>query len=353
MLSASILSMLAGCKGGNEGKDTLKDGRLQYTPQKNEVEVLTLSKTVFTRQLIANGKLSAAAKSSLGFRSSGTVAFLNAENGGYVEEGSVIAGLDDTAKALALGSARLSLEKAVFDLYDVLAGQGYKAKDTLSVPADILSMAKMRSGYDAARNSLRQAEYEMSGTVIRAPFSGKVADIKLRKYDNTGSDPFCTLIDDRTFDVDFTVLESEFGFLEKGLKVRVEPFASEGKQYYGQITGINPVIDKNGQVAVRAKVSNDGGLIDGMNVKVVVERDIPGKLVVPKSAVVIRDNLEVLFRYVEGRAVWTYVHTLMSNGDSYVVEANKERSADLSEGDVVIVSGNLNLADRSEVTLKD
>ena len=104
---------------------------------------------------------------------------------------------------------------------------------------------------------------------------------------------------------------------------------------------------------MRAQVANDGSLIDGMNVKVVVERMIPGQLVVPRSAVVIRDNLDVLFTYTpDGRAHWTYVKILYSNGDSHVVTANTDRNATLSEGDQVIVSGNLNLADNSEVTLK-
>ena len=112
-------------------------------------------------------------------------------------------------------------------------------------------------------------------------------------------------------------------------------------------------MDKNGQIAVTASVKNDGTLIDGMNVRVTVEKDVPDRLVVPKSAVVIRDNLEVLFRHKDGKALWTYVHTVMSSGDSYVVVPNTDRGAELNEGDEVIVSGNLNLADGSTVTVKN
>ena len=77
------------------------------------------------------------------------------------------------------------------------------------------------------------------------------------------------------------------------------------------------------------------------------------RLVVPKSAVVIRDNEYVLFRYVDGRARWTYVHIVMDNSESYAVEANVERGPELEEGDAVIISGNLNLSDDSEVRIKD
>lgn len=41
------------------------------------------------------------------------------------------------------------------------------------------------------------------------------------------------------------------------------------------------------------------------------------------------------------------------NSREYAVEANLERGATLDPGDLVIVSGNLNLADGSEVTLAD
>ena len=51
--------------------------------------------------------------------------------------------------------------------------------------------------------------------------------------------------------------------------------------------------------------------------------------------------------------MWTYVHTLLANTDSFVVEANISRGAELNEGDRVIVSGNLNLADGSKVVLKN
>jgi len=133
----------------------------------------------------------------------------------------------------------------------------------------------------------------------------------------------------------------------------VIPFADPSKSVTGKVSEINPTVDKNGQIAVRATVRNDGSLIDGMNVKVIVERMMPGQLVVPRSAVVVRDNLDVLFTYTDdGVALWTYVNIIRSNGDSHVVTANADRGAKLNEGDKVIVKGNLNLADGSKVQLK-
>lgn len=348
--AAAVLSLcLYGC-GRNSGSGyAVTDARKIYEPQVNEVDTVTLRRTVFFRQLVSNGKLSAAEKSSLSFSSPGRLAGIYFRNGGSVRKGDMIAVLDRDMQELSLRSARLSLAKAEMELYDVLAGQGYKAKDTLSVPSEILSMAKMRSGYAEAANALAKAEHDFAGTALYAPFSGKVADISLNLHDLVTSDKFCTLVDDSFLNVDFTVLESEYSFVEEGLGVKVSPFSSDGRSLSGNIVSVNPVVDKNGLVAVRAVIRNDGSLIDGMNVRVCVEKRIDDMLVVPKSAVLIRDNEEILFRYREGKAQWTYVNILMDNMDSYAVEANADRGADLNVGDKIIVSGNLNLADGSDV----
>ena len=350
IIAAVVIAAFSGCGGRSVSDSVTGDGRLEHGAERNEVKVVTLKRGDFTMQLVSNGRLEAAARSSLSFGSTGPIAEIRCRNGERVKKGDMIAELDRSKLELALRSARLAVEQAELDLYDVLAGQGYTGRDTTVVPESVMRTARMRSGYEAALNGLRQAEYEMEGAVIRAPFDGKVADIDRRVYDQAEAGAFCTLIDDSRLYVDFTVLESEYGFLEEGLSVRVLPFSGNGS-LYGSIVSVNPTVDANGQVSVRAEVRNDGSLIDGMHVKVIVEKSVPDCMVVPKSAVVIRDNLEVLFRHSDGKAQWTYVHTLMSNGDSHVVEANRDRGAELNEGDEVIVSGNLNLADGSSVTV--
>ena len=42
----------------------------------------------------------------------------------------------------------------------------------------------------------------------------------------------------------------------------------------------------------------------------------------------------------------------MSNTESHAVTANIDKNADLNEGDIIITSGNLNLADGSNVEIK-
>ena len=149
----------------------------------------------------------------------------------------------------------------------------------------------------------------------------------------------------------FTVLETEVGFIAVGRPVKVYSFNDPESVVEGRITSVNPTIDEHGQIEVVARIAGNGRMIDGMNVRVMAEEIVPGQLVVPKGAVMIRDGLEVLFRYADGKSVWTYVHITASNSTEHVVAPNTERGADLNVGDVIITSGNLNLGNGTDVEI--
>lgn len=345
-------ALLVGCgKSKKENADTSVD-RMQHRIEHNVVTIDTLQKRPFVRELISNGRLIASRRSALSFSVAGTLAAINSANGDRVRQGELISRLDTTEYALQLGRAQLALDKSRLAFYDVLVGQGYPGGDTISPPAEVLRLARIRSGYADAVSMLRSARRNLEQCFLRAPFAGKVADVKQQVYEQSKGE-FCTLLDDSRLNVRFTVLESEYGLLRSGQQIAVSPFADLRKEVKGQITAINPSVDDHGQVQIDAEVANDGTLADGMNVRVVVRQQVANQLVVPKSAVVIRDNLEVLFRLKEGKAQWTYVHTSLANSREYVVEANRDRGAELNAGDLIITSGNLNLADGSEVSLGD
>lgn len=347
------LTALTAC-GTRGGKTTdSPQARRDWQPEENKVEVITLQRTDFPVQILSNGRLSAMRKATLSFRTSGTISRLNVSPGSRVEKGAVIAQLDRPDLDLALESAQIALQRARLDLLDRLAGLGYTPKDTASIPADILEMARMRSGYTAARNALAKARYDRDGAVLKAPFTGRVADLSARVHDPAPSSALCTLLDDSAMEVQFTVMEADYARVSRGMAIRVRPFTDGSQEYRGQVTGINPSVGKNGLVTLTGSVPGASGLLDGMNVHVLLEKTLPGRLVVPKGAVVIRDNLPVLFTLTEeGTARWVYVNLLESNAESYAVEANGDRGATLAPGERVIVSGNLNLADGSAVVLK-
>ena len=179
-----------------------------------------------------------------------------------------------------------------------------------------------------------------------------LSGIKHNVHDRIGAtEIYCTLIDQSKFLVGFDVLETEIMDIETGKRVEISPFSSEGYQSEGIVYEIDPVVDEHGLIRVNALIESTRGLMEGMNMKVRIRIMVPDKLVVPKSAVLIRQNKDVLFKYSNGKAIWTYVIKELENSTSYAVMLQPNSIGSLNEGDTIIVSGNLNLAHESDVVI--
>ncbi|MDR1671775.1 MAG: efflux RND transporter periplasmic adaptor subunit [Alistipes sp.] len=355
--SIVVTALLAGCVAGCREKTGEREdadlARQVFAAQTNPVEVMTLAERDFHKQVISNGRLEARRRAVLSFAGGGRIAAVNVEEGARVSRGEVLAALDTEDSALALERARLAHAKAELDLADKLLDFDYGPQtDTASIPDATMRIIYLRSGYLDARHALQTARLNHARSTLRAPFAGKVANVKGKAWEQAAGE-FCTVIDDATFSVKFSVLETEVGFVAVGRPVKVYSFNDPENIVTGRITAINPTVDEHGQIQVTAAIPGNGKMIDGMNVRVMAEQVVPRQLVVPKSAVVIRDGLEVLFRVVDGKSVWTYVHTTAANSTEYVVAPNTGRGADLSPGDAVITSGNLNLGGGTPVEIAE
>jgi RND family efflux transporter MFP subunit len=347
------LVCVVGCKDKKqqeEQKDT-NLARQVFVAETNPVEVITLEKRDFHKQIISNGKLEARERAALAFQTGGKLAIINVSDGTRVNKGDVLASLDTEDTRLQLERAELAYRKAELDLSDRLLDFDYApGVDTASIPRETMQIIYLRSGYLDAKHSLESARLTYRRSTLVAPFGGRIANVRQKVYEQT-SGTFCALIDDGVFNVRFSVLETEIWFIKMGQPVKVYSFNDPDNIVTGRITAINPTVDTNGQIQVTAQITGNGAMIDGMNVRILAENITPGQLVVPKSAVVIRDGHEVLFRVADGKSVWTYVYTTAANSTEYVVTANTERGAELNVGDVIIVSGNLNLGGDTPVEI--
>ena len=352
-----IAVLVCSCKGKKDKdeseEDTTEMARGSFKADKNIVTVEPLQLKTFNKQLICNGKLEAQSKVTVQFEAQGKIAQVNVRDGQKIQKGQILASLDKEQPRRQLEQARLAFDKAEMNLADRLLDYGYTLADTAKIPADQKRVIYINTGFIDSKMALENAERTFRQCDLKAPFSGKVASVKGHVYEQSGQ--FCTLIDDSRYLVRFSVLETEYGFVHVGQQVLVSPFVNSELVIKGSIVSINPTVDQNGQIQVTAQVPGADELMDGMNVRITVENSIPNQLVVPKSAVVIRDNMEVLFRIdpETGHSLWTYVNVIMSNTKEHVVEPNKDRGADLNIGDQIITSGNLNLGDDAEVVIQD
>jgi len=343
------LALLVGCSHSPSKKDpTKEDNSTAALPDKpTEVRAKLLKAETFHYEVVSNGTVAARRKADLKFQSSDVVTRIYVKNGDRVTKGQQVASMDAFKLQNSMEQAKDNMDRAELNLQDVLIGQGYSMKQSASIPADVLKIAKVQSNYEQSRISYELAAYNLKNTTLYAPFGGIVANLTTKENNAPdGSTAFCTLVDMDHPEVAFKVLENELTLIKKGDAVLVSPFSNPNNVCKGVIGEINPVIDKNGMVSVRALLDNPkNSLFDGMNVRVRVQRATDKQLLIPKTALVLRNNRKVVFTAKNGQAQWVYVQTSLENSESYVITEG------LQVGDSVIYEGNINLAHEAPIVV--
>ncbi|MDW3191972.1 MAG: efflux RND transporter periplasmic adaptor subunit [Cytophagales bacterium] len=340
----AMTNILLSCNGPvlNQETKVMKRNYLAYLP---EVKVDTLVRRNFYREVISNGFLEASRKSLIKPTIDGQLKKLNVHNGLHVKQGSTIAILEDEEILLKLKKNQLALAQASIELEDQLVNYGVPLIDTIDMDPHLLRNFKVKSGYSDALVNVEESYHELRKTRITAPFSGKIANLSTKRYDQLrAGEDLCLLIDDSKFEVVFSVTEAELALLEIGMKIQVKPFAVNGR-YYGTLSEINPIVDNNGLIKVKATIDDRNELLmQGLHVTVLVQHQVPDQLVIPKDALVLREGRKVVFTLREDSiAYWNYVETGFENVKQHTIKSG------LSEGELVIVAGSLNLAHESKV----
>ena len=314
-----------------------------------QVTTQTLTPETFPVQYISNGTLSAVKKADLLFETGEIVEIIEVKNGQRVTKGQTIASLQTFKLKNNYQQNFMLLKKAELDLRDLLVGRGYKLTDSATVPQLLWETLKVKSGYSAAKTQFELSKYNLQAAALKAPFEGIIANLNMKEYNLAStSEIFCTVIDNSRFEVIFHILESELQHIKVATPVKIIPFSYDSLVFSGTITERNPVVNQNGLIQTKALIRNQNQqLVEGMNVKVVVEIPIKNQLIVPKEAVVLRSGKEVVFTYEQGLAKWKYVKTGYENSTSYTIAEG------LKPGDEVIVSGNLNLGHDAKISIKN
>lgn len=315
-----------------------------------EVTTRVINRTHFKQEILSHGILYASTTVDISCEVDEEIIALNVSNGQYVSKGDVIVKCEDIEiqrKLLMLQYALEKIDREREKLLIAKLGYGFSTGDSARIPADVLKMVNMDIGYREKLLEVKEMETELQKYTIRAPVSGRITDMQAKLWNRPPKDILCTIINDRVMEAEFPVLETHYRELRIGDSVRITPLAL-GEHFKGQINEINPRVSTGGMIQVKARIPNQHSkLIDGMKCKVAVEKILKDKLVIPKSALVMRDNRKVMFYYEDGKAYWQYIATPYENSNSYVVTT--EDGEPLAEGKEVIIAGNMNLAHETQV----
>ena len=340
-----LSALLASCNGKTDDKGSNESITTEAPDLMVQVDTIIIHPATFAANVISNGRVAAARHADLFFRSADPVSEVLVRNGQRVRKGQPLARLDLFRLNAEKVKNEAALQQARLEMQDVLIGQGFDPSRISEVPDDVLRLAHVRSGLLQAETLLNSTLKDIEQATISAPFDGVVANVKTSPFSMAStSEPFCRIIDNSSMTVEFPVLESEGASMKTGEPVKASSFSS-GDEFTGHIVEINPLVDENGHIAVKARLDKAASLLDGMNMRVSINRPAGERLMVPKSAVVLRSGRQVVFTFKDGKALWNYVTTGLENLDSY------EITDGLNPGDAVIVSGCENLAHEAPVKI--
>ncbi|HEX6588156.1 MAG TPA: efflux RND transporter periplasmic adaptor subunit [Longimicrobiales bacterium] len=288
----------------------------------------------------------------------GQVARVTVRENDVVRAGQEIAAIDATEYRMALREAEANLadaqaryrELTLFD--DRIADADARAERE--------RIARARSGLDAAQVALERAQLQLSRTVVRAPFGGRVASIEAQPGEwVSAGDPLMRVVDIDPVRVEVQVLDSEVRWLRRGGAAEVQFSALPGEVFAGEVASVNPVVDPELRTAkVTVVVPNaDGRVLPGMYARVRLEaRQFEDRVLVPRSAILERDRRPMLFVYDGddrgGLAKWRYVTPGLGNDD--VVELlDSDDTETVEPGEIVLTDGHFSLIHDARVRLVD
>jgi RND family efflux transporter MFP subunit len=255
------------------------------------------------------------------------------------------AGRDDLDKALARGTiTRDEYQARLLELEMQALGKG-AFRD---------AVFQQRTGLAEARMAEERAKLNLEYTEVRAPFAGTVQGLAMVAGQNvTANQVVCSVYNNDNLEAAVNVLEADLGNLAEGRPVLLAVPAT-GDTLQARVDVISPTLDQASRTCeVLVRFTNpEGRFRPGMFVRAQIAGFVyPDRLMVPKSALLIRDNRPLVFKREDDRAKWLYVDTGLEN-DEWVEIKAVHSGGSLAPGEQIVVSDHLTLAHEAKIKVR-
>lgn len=305
------------------------------------VDVLVARPQIVSNHVEANGTVVANEYVELHPEVSGRLIYLNVPEGNYIQQGTLIARINDADLQAQMNKSKVLLDLAVKNeqrLKKLLAVNGVNQ-------SDYDAALNLVNGYNA---DIAYTQSLIDKTVVKAPFSGIVG---LRQVSPgaylTPSNIIATIQQLDKVKIDFTIPEEYGNLVKKGSMVNVEIEAAKQAGKKAVIIAAEPQVNQNTRnLKVRA-VLQEGKVNPGAYVKVYVSAGTDKKaILVPANAIIPDDKNKQLVLVKNGKASFVSVETGVRQAN------NVEITKGVNLGDSVIVTGVLFARPKSPVTIR-
>lgn len=258
-----------------------------------------------------------------------------------------------TNAKIALDQARASYDMAAASLDQALQSHTIVSKEAL--PESIRRAQDALDQATAQKNSLvvslDAAKEKLNDASVRSPIDGVVSsrNVEPQTMLSAATVPF-TVVSSDTVEIKVNVTEVIVNKIEPGQKVPVKISAASGEDFTGEILTISPAANEiTSAFEVRIKVDNKSGIIKpGMYAEAsFTKENSSGVIVLPRSAVVVENGVQVVYTAENGRAKRNEVTTGVDNGQEI------EITGGINEGDSVIIKGQNYVKDGSLISIEE
>ncbi len=254
---------------------------------------------------------------TVGAEVAGTIKELHTDEGTLVTRGQPLLSIDDEKVRLEvqeteamLREARARLKNAENTLNrmtklfrDKVIGRHDFDDAETEVSLNKAMVEELQARLNRAKKSLRDAR-------VRAPIDGTISErlVSPGEYVKVGAQ-LMRIVDADPLKLVFSLPEQHVGEARKGQKVSITTRAYPGKSFEGSVYFINPKIDQDTRtIEIKAWVDNsDHQLKPGFYVNVTVYLGSKKSLVLPESAVVVREGIIMCMAVENDRIVYKKV----------------------------------------------
>ena len=316
----------------------LARARNAYVP----VRVAEASKTSYKEDFTVNGTFQPSKEVTLISDVNGRITSLKFDDGSYVKAGSVLLTVDNELIQNELELTELNLKKAEKDLQRL--GNLLKESGVTEMQYE-----EAKLGVDNLKVKIKSLKKRLDDTYVKAPISGTIASSRVETgtYLAPGS-PVANIVNISTIYLNVYLTEEQVIAVAKGQSVEVSANVYPDRKFNGKVHYINIKADDTKRFMVEIALANPSGspLKAGMNGKArFVAKEKVAALTIPREAFAgsVRDGQ--VFVVKEDKAELRKVEA----GETF--EDQVEIIAGLSEGEKVVLTGQVNLTDGATIKI--
>jgi len=342
VIGLAVAGLIAFILMNNKKNNTAKTEIVSAKNTSVAVRIDTVKTENIATNFIANGNFEPSQVLKFSAENAGRVTKILVDEGSTVRIGQVLAYIKGDKLSVDVQSARAAYQNALSD------SQRYEnAFKTGGVTKQQVDQSKL--ALVNAKAKLDQANISFGDATIKATINGIVN----KKYIEPGSvvasgTALFDLVNVSTLKLKVTVSENQIAALKIGTPIKVKASVYPDKEFSGKITFIAPMADATLNFPVEIQIANNtnneikAGMYGTAEFGTTAAQQKPLK-VVPRNAFVGSVNSNQIFVVKDSIAKLTKIVSGRVFGDKVEVLDG------LNDGDVVVISGQINLTDGTKV----